>query len=103
MGTAAWGKESYPGFVGCDFKQSIPRGVQETCHKFARVVCLDYFYLPAHYYAENYGTNWVSGKVAELLQGTVECVILPYDCLGKKRGLDENGSMDEQIKGCPGT
>ena len=35
----------------------------------AKVVALDYFFLPAHYYAENYGTNWASEKVGALLGG----------------------------------
>ena len=95
--SAGWGVDKYPGFAPCDFKSFIPPNVAAACHKFARVVCLDYFYLPAHYYFENYGSNWVSQKVQTLLQGVVECVILPYDRLGEERDLAETGSLLEQI------
>lgn len=96
--SVAWGAQSYPGFCHGDFKAQIPHEVTLACHKSARVVCLDYFYLPAHYYAENYGTNWVSDKIPALLQGRVECVILPYDRLGESRTLNPNGSLVEQIE-----
>ena len=100
--SAGWGVDKYPGFAPCDFKSFIPQNVAAACHNFARVVCLDYFYLPAHYYFENYGSNWVSQKIQTLLQGVVECVILPYDRLGEERGskggLAETGSLLEQIR-----
>lgn len=95
--SAGWGANKYPGFAPCNFKSFIPQNVAAACHEFAKVVCLDYFYLPAHYYFENYGSNWVSQKVQTLLQGVVTCVILPYDRLGENRGLAETGSLLEQI------
>lgn len=103
--SVAWGTESYPGFCPGDFKAQIPHEVTFACQKSARVVCLDYFYLPAHYYAANYGTNWVSHKIPKLLQSNsnpnpnrVECVILPYDRLGEARTVEPKGSLKEQIE-----
>lgn len=96
--SAGWGVQKYPGFVPCDFRYVIPTDVCRACHKHAKVVVLDYFYLPAHYYDENYGTNWISEKVHALLQGSVECVILPYDRLGEERNLPFTGSLREQIE-----
>ena len=101
--SVAWGTETYPGFCSGDFKAQIPFDVTFACQNSARVVCLDYFYLPAHYYAENYGTNWVSHKIPNLLHNPdhpnrVECVILPYDRLGEARTVEPKGSLKEQIE-----
>ena len=50
-------------------------------------------YLPGTGYSSIYGTNWASEKVGQLLDGSVECVILPYDNL--------SGSLNAQIDASP--
>ena len=97
------GYRNLPWILFRDFKAQIPNDVTFACQNSARVVCLDYFYLPAHYYAENYGTNWVSHKIPNLLHNPnhpnrVECVILPYDRLGEARTVEPKGSLKEQIE-----
>jgi hypothetical protein len=52
----------------------------KTTRPLARIlVLLDYYWLPTHYYASNYGMRWLETGAHSLLEAGADEVVLPFD------------------------
>ena len=75
-----------PSHISAVFKRSLG----DVLKRGPTVLMLDYFWMQCNYFAESYGTNWLTTKLDKgFVEGGLEVMLLPVDKAGEVRRMYE--------------